>query len=50
MVPPHPPPARKDPRKVMEISDDLPSFAPLETDRTPTRSPDFSIEELQLPI
>jgi sulfane dehydrogenase subunit SoxC len=32
----------------MEISDDLPSFAPLETDRTPTRSPDFSIEELQL--
>jgi hypothetical protein len=32
----------------MEISDRLPSFAPLETDRTPTEDPSFSIDELQL--
>jgi pilus assembly protein CpaF len=31
---------------VMQPSDDLPSFAPLETDRTPTDDPKFSIEEL----
>jgi Oxidoreductase molybdopterin binding domain len=32
----------------MELSDRLPGFAPLETDRTPTGNPNFSIEELQL--
>jgi len=32
----------------MQPSDDLPSFAPLETDRTPTDDHRFSIEEMQL--